>query len=65
MSRAATPRQIDIVRAVRSAAAAGLRVVKIEVEGPKITVVTEPLPALPDAAQAAQTQASTGWEDFH
>jgi hypothetical protein len=64
MTRAQSPRQIDIARAVRGAAAAGLRVVKIEVDGPKLTLVTEPL-TLPEPAKPAQTQAPTGWDDYH
>lgn len=60
------PRQIDIARAVRGAAAAGLRVVKIEVDGPKITLVTEPSRGdLPVPSEKAQGQDPTGWDDYH
>lgn len=64
--RAQSPRQIEIARAVRGAVAGGLRVTRVEVDGPKIVLITEPIGAdLPAEVKIDKNRPEpTGWDDY-
>jgi hypothetical protein len=66
-------RQIDIARAVGGARAAGLRVNRVEIDGAKITLITDnaPINSGPEAAATLPTAlnpdqiARDSWADFN